>query len=104
MTGESKIWAHDSLEIDEKGYVVGSAYTHTFAGKYTVSVGVSSYKLGERYKDDMNYVPNVVVSDEDGVVVAEPHSNDSSSGKKAIENAKGTAEYVFNNPEQFDLD
>lgn len=95
------IWLHDSLEINERGEVAGAAYTREFEGGYDVVVGISSYEYEIHGETKMNHVPNVVVNDPDGNIVAEPHAHDSHDPHKAIERAKNTAESVYHNPEQY---
>lgn len=101
MSDNKEIWAHDSLEIDDDGYVIGSAYTDMKLNGHYMSVGVSSYEYKRRGEVKMNHVPLITVADDTGKVVAEPTSHDSSDPEKAIENAKSTGEYVFENLEEF---
>lgn len=98
---QESIWLHDSLEVDDEGYVIGSAYTEEFLGGYTVDVGVFSYEYERHGESRMNHVPNVVVSDPEGRIVAEPHSWDSGNPETAIRNAKATGELVYDNPQDF---
>jgi hypothetical protein len=101
MTEENNIWEYDNIEIDENGKVRGSAYTFTFNGGYDVQIVVSSYTYERNGEFHMNHVPNVVVSNKNGNIVAEPHARDSQHPEKAIENARMTAKNVYENPEQF---
>lgn len=101
MSNENEIWAYENLEIDEDGHVREVAYTHPFKDGYDVQVAVTSYDFEKHGETKTNHVPNVVLTDEDGSIVAEPHARDSYSAEKAIENGKRTAEYVFKHPEQF---
>lgn len=104
MTENEKIWAHDSLDVDDEGYVTGAAYTYTFGDGFDVQVGVTSYEYERGGETKMNHVPNVVVTDKDGSIVREPHAWDSEHPNRAIENGKGVAEDVFKRPGQYDLE
>lgn len=94
------VFRHDDLRVNDDGFVEGTAYTHDKDG-YDVVVGVTSYEYERDGETKMNHVPNVVVNDPDGSIVAEPHSHDSSSAEIAIENAKSTGKWAFRNMEQY---
>lgn len=91
----------DSLEIDDEGYVTGSACLFNFVEGYDVSASVSSYEYERNGETKMNHVPHIVVSENGGNIVSEPTAHDSSNPKKAIENAKNTAKYVAQHPNDF---
>lgn len=97
----NNIWEYDNLSVNEDGEVVGSAYTFTFGDGYNVQIGVFSYVYERNEEFHTNHVPNVVVSDSTGSIVAEPHARDSENPETAIENAKSAAEYVYENPEEY---
>lgn len=98
---ENDIWEYDNLEIDEKGFVTGSAYTREFLGEYDILVAVFSYEYERQGETKMNHVPHVVITERDGNIVSEPEARDSENPEVAIENAKGLAEYIFEYPEDF---
>lgn len=98
---ETSIWLYDNLEIDDDGYVTGSAYTRQFLGEYDVVVGVTSYEYERHGETRMNHVPHVVVTDSEGTIVREPQAYDSENPGRAISNAKGLAEFVLENPQDF---
>lgn len=91
----------DSLEIDDEGYVVGSACIFNFIEGYDVSASVTSYEYERNGETKMNHVPHIVVSKRNGSIVSEPHAHDSENPEKAIERAKGTAKYVAQHPDDF---
>jgi len=78
----------NTLEIDETGKVIGSAYIPLENG-YTVSFHVHSYDYDNGNKT--NHVPMVVLSDKNGKIISEPSCYDSKNAQKAIERAKQTA-------------
>jgi hypothetical protein len=88
----SEIWDHDSISIDEDGYVHGYAFAGRVDGEHDVTVSVTSYEYDG---NKMNHVPHIVIDKADtGSIVAEPHANDSRNPNQAIENAKGAGEYI----------
>lgn len=101
MTENDNIWEYNNLEINEDNEVVGSAYTFTFEGGYDVQVAVFSYEYERNGETKMNHVPNVVLVDENGKIVAEPHARDSQNPERAIENGINQAEYIFEHPTEF---
>ena len=99
MTEENEeVWLFDSLEVDEDGFVTGSAYTRQKDG-VTVDAVVHSYEYDDG--EAMNHVPHIVVSDEDGHILAEPHSHDTSNPEEAIDRVKKTGENVYNHLENY---
>lgn len=98
---DSDVWAYNGLSITDRGYVEGSAYTHTFKDGCDVSIGVFSYEYDRDGEHKINHVPNVVVTDRDGRIIAEPHANDSSEPRTAIENARDAAEYVVEHSDEY---
>jgi diphthamide synthase (EF-2-diphthine--ammonia ligase) len=94
------IWEYSNLWVGEDGYVEGSAYTREKNG-HDIQVVVTSYEYETRGETRMNHVPNVVVTDKTGRIVAEPHAWDDKNPKTAIKSAIGTAESVFEGLEQF---
>lgn len=98
---ENDIWEYDNLEIDEKGFVTGIAYTREFLEDYQVHASVASYEYERRGKTKMNHVPQVTITDSSGKIMSEPEVRDSGNAEAAIENAKGLAEYIFEYPEDF---
>lgn len=102
MTEENNdVWRHNSLEVNEDNEVVGSAYTFTFGDGYDVQVGVLSYTYEKNGETGENHVPNVVVVDESGRIEREIHAHDSENPREAVENAKGVAEDIYNNPDRY---
>lgn len=99
----SDIWAYSSIDTDDDGHVIGSARTTEFNGGMTVSIGVHSYDYEQNGETKRNHVPIITVSDESGVIKLQPHARDSDNPRRAVQNAKNTAESVFNNPDGFDL-
>jgi len=95
------IWEYDNLTVNENNEVVGSAYTFGFNDGHDIQVGVFSYTYERNGEFHKNHVPNVVVSDKEGNIVAEAQAYDSEDPQKAIENAKSMAEYVYANPKEF---
>lgn len=92
---EEEIWAYNDLHVDEEtGKVEGYAYTHERNGR-DVSVAVNSYGYERNGEQRMNHVPHIVVQNEDGDIVAEPHAWDSQIAKKAIENGIEAAESIW---------
>jgi|APHM01.1.fsa_nt_gi hypothetical protein len=92
---------HDTLEVDDDGYVTGSAYTRKFGNGYSIQLHVTSYEYERNNDTRMNHVPIVVV-ERDGIE-CEPHVRDSRSARTAIESARGAARDIANNPERYDL-
>lgn len=91
---DDEILLHDSLETDDEGFVTGSAYTRQRDG-YDVQAAVFSYEYERNGETRMNHVPNVVLTDEDGKIVAEPHARDWENPSKAMDAARSTAVYTF---------
>lgn len=89
----SEIWQFSSLEIDEKGYVIGSAYTQQLSDGSDIRIGVSSYEYNEA--GDLNHVPLVTIVDDSGSIIAEPHASDSTNATTAIKNAIRQGEFCF---------
>ena len=100
---DTDVWAHADFEIDANGHVDGSAYTHEFANGHDVVIGVTSYDYERAGETRTNHIPNAVTTDADGTIVHEGEPNDSENPQTAIENAKGSAEFIFENAEQFGL-
>ena len=101
MTENNDIqWNDDTLEVNYDGHVEGQAWT-TINDEYDVSASVTSYEYQRNGETRINHVPHVVVSSHNGSIVAEPHAHDSEHAGVAIGNAKETAAYVIENPEEF---
>ena len=96
---DSGIWAYSNLDIDDQGFVTGSAYTYEKDG-YDVQISVTSYEFSRHGKTETNHVPHIVVTD-NGSVVLEPEARDSINPSQAITNAIGTAEMVWKNLEEY---
>lgn len=92
---------HDGMEVDDRGFVIGSGYVRSEDCEYGVDFGVFSYEYERNGETRINHVPSVHVVDERGVILAEPHAHDSESAEKAMDNARGTAKYAFENIEDF---
>ena len=90
---ESEIWDYDELRVNDEGMVEGSAHTRRTSGGETVTATVISYTYDDG--EEVNHVPHVVVSDESGSILGEPHGHDSENPRTAIERAKNTAESAF---------
>jgi len=95
---DKDVWAYANIYLNDSGMVDGSAYTHTFKDGYDVQIGVFSYTYDGT---KVNHVPNVVITDKSGSIVAEPYAHDSNDPYRAIQNAKQAAEEVFTNPTRF---
>jgi len=89
---------YDSLEVQDDGHVTGSAYVVREDG-YSVDIGVTSYEYND--EGDLNHVPGAVVSDENGVILAEPHAHDTDNPEKAIERARNTGQNAFENLDDY---
>ena len=100
LQNDADVWESDNLTVNDDGYVEGNA--HTFeSGGHTITASVSSYCYERNGVERMNHVPNVVIEAENGAIVTEVDANDSEDAELAIENAKGAAEFAFNNIEDF---
>lgn len=99
QTKQENIFQHDNLRV-EGHKVKGTAFT-PFKDGYDVHAAVTSYTYERDGEQRHNHVPLVLITDETGTILAEPHTHDSHDPEKAIENAKGTAEYVFKNLSEF---
>ena len=91
-------WDNDTLEVQDDGYVTGSAYVVRDDG-YSVDVTVTSYEYNDG--EEMNHVPSVIVSDEHGSIVREAEVHDSSNPERAIDRAKNTGQNLFENLDNF---
>jgi len=97
-------WNDDTLQVNANGNVEGMAWFGSFTvdgEQYDVIASVTSYDFEQYGETETNHVPHVVVTTIDGSIVAEPHCHNSRHPEKAIQNAKGTAEYVVQHLEQF---
>lgn len=92
---------HDSLEVDDDGYVIGSCYSGTDDDGWDVIGGVTSYELDRRYDADMNHVPHIVITDSNGVIHKEPHTVDTTSAQTAIDRTRKEVKYYFKVTDQF---
>ena len=91
---EQDIWAYNNLEINESDKVVGNAYTREKSGRH-ILVTVYSYEYEKNREQKMNHVPCIVVENEDGDILSEPHAHQSHNAEKAIENGLETAEDIW---------
>lgn len=97
---KSNIWSHDDLRV-ENGFVEGFAYTKIKNG-YDVSAHVESYEFETNHSQvKTNHVPVVQITTEDGRIVQNMEPHDSTNPKTAIENARSSAEYAYENLEYF---
>lgn len=94
-------WNEDTLTVDEHGHVDGQAWYGLFGDGYDVFASVTSYDYERGGQTRTNHVPHVVVTDNRGSVIAEPHVHDTQFPEKAIKAAKDVARGVVANPEQF---
>jgi len=94
-------WSDDTLEINDDGHVEGSAFVGNFIDGYDVSISVTSYDYERNGETRTNHVPHVVVTTTEGKIIVEPTAQDSRNAQKAIENARGCAEYVIKYPSEF---
>ena len=97
-------WNDDTLHVNKDGMTEGQAWCGSYeheGQQYDVSASVTSYTFEQYGEQRTNHVPHVVVTTIEGSIVAEPHCHDSRHPEKAIQNAKGTAEYVVQHLEQF---
>ena len=91
---------HDEFRVGPEGGVLGSCWTDKTEEGYSVQASVTSYYYERGCKKKMNHVPNVVVTDDSGAIVSEPHVHDSTNAEKAIENARKTVKAVFGRLEE----
>jgi hypothetical protein len=96
----TEIWEYDNLELNDDGHFQGAAYTSEKAG-HDVQIGITSCDYESGGETRTNHVPNIVVTDADGSIVAEPHARDSEDPEKALKHAKQTAEGVYENIERY---
>ena len=96
----SDVWKHSDLILNDNGYVSGVAYTKEQNG-YSIEISVFTYEYEQNGETKMNHVPNIILSNKNGSITAEPHAHDSQNAEKAIQNAINTGEYVIENLNQF---
>jgi len=96
---DSGIWAYSNLDIDDQGFVTGSAYTYQKKG-LDIQISVTSYEFSRHGKKETNHVPHIVVTN-NGSIVSEPEARDSINPSRAITNAIRTAEMVWKNLEDY---
>jgi len=99
-SNDSRI-VHNTLDTEEhnglSGWVTGTAHTEIIHDRYWAQASVTSYE----YEDGkLNHVPNVVLVEDGGYIVAEPHAHDSTNPHQAIENALDTAEWAINHTDE----
>lgn len=88
VTTETVNWQQDTLRVNNDGRVVGQLLRHNPDGiAVTATVTSYTYNNGE----SINHVPHVVVTDSDGVIVAEPHAYDSHNPDTAMQRARDCA-------------
>lgn len=101
MSENNDTIVYDSMEVDDRGFVIGSGYVRSEDCEYAVDFGVFSYEYERKGETRINHVPSIHVVDERGVIHAEPHANDSHDPETAMENARSTAKYTFENIEDY---
>jgi len=88
VTTETVNWEQDTLRVNNDGRVVGQLFRHNPDG-IAVTATVTSYTYNDG--EEINHVPHVVVSDVDGVVIAEPHAYDSHNPNTAMKRTRQAA-------------
>lgn len=92
QTQEESVIIHDSLQIDNDGYVYGSAYTKELPNGDSLTGGVTSYE----YKDgELNHVPGVTLVDESGAIKKEYSPYDTTNAETAIDRVRTQMENAF---------
>lgn len=101
MTENDSVWDYDDLHVNDEGMVEGAAISKEFAGGHTLQASVTSYEYEKNGETHVNHVPHLVVQDENGSIVSEPHVHDTASAEGAIARAKGAGKSVVVHPEGF---
>jgi hypothetical protein len=91
---------YDEFRVGDKRGVPWVCHTDETHDGYSVQASVTSYEYERNGETKLNHVPNVVVTDETGRIVSEPHAHDSTNPEKAIENARETVRTVFGRLEE----
>lgn len=93
-------WIDNTLEVDDEGFVTGSTFA-SINDEHDVHVAISSYEYEQHGELRMNHVPNVVITEKNGRIVAEPYAHDDSDPETAIDNALCLAEHVVDHPDAY---
>ncbi|TKX58928.1 hypothetical protein EXE44_05115 [Halorubrum sp. SS7] len=91
----------DDIWINDDGHVEGSAYVFDSENGYDVSGVVHSYDYEQHGEQRTNHVPRAVLTRPDGTILKEVSDHDSRHPEKAIERAANSAEWLYENAEQF---
>lgn len=101
MSENTDIWEFDNLSVNDDMMVDGQVYTKQKPNGAYVRATVSSYEYKRDGETKSNHVPVVYVTDERGRIKHMAEAGDSSNPHKAVGEAKSTAEYIFNNINEY---
>ena len=88
---------HDTMRVDERGYVVGECLTIARNG-YHVRASVSSYSYNGT---NMNHVPLATLVDEGGRVIHESEQHDTRRPAVAMDRARSGATFLLEHYDEF---
>jgi hypothetical protein len=92
---------HDDLVVRDDGLVTGAVLTEVKQG-YHVEGSVTSYKLGEFSRHDMNHEPSVVVLNTSSHVVTDVCVNASPNPHRAIGRTWEATRYAYRKLDKMD--
>lgn len=100
ITVESDVLTVD-VWLNDDGHVRGNMYVLDSENGYDVTGVVDSYDYDDYGTERTNHVPRAILTKPNGSIIKEVSDHDSKHPQKAVDRAVSSAEWLYENAEQF---